>query len=163
MYFLFKQISLTDQLPKAVCEDCAYKLDQFYNFRQKSIETDKLFQTMMIKFENNVHDANVNVSDMTVISNLPGPVDNDNDNNDNDNENADTKNNTTLHTLQVIDDINIGGSEQIIEQVEIPNVDNYIEESIDVLDGDTARLVDEHMREVILIIFLYIFLLLIIL
>ena len=51
--------------------------------------------------------------------------------------------------MQVIDEIDLAASEQVVTQEEMGQQDTDIEVTgIDCLDGDTARMVDEHIREV---------------
>lgn len=56
----------------------------------------------------------------------------------------------TIHTMQVMDEMDLAGGEQVVSQEEIGQQDAEIQVTgIDCLDGDTVRMVDEHIREVI--------------
>uniref|UniRef100_A0A0A9VX38 Uncharacterized protein n=2 Tax=Lygus hesperus TaxID=30085 RepID=A0A0A9VX38_LYGHE len=41
------QVTNDDKLPKMVCEECVYKLDALYEFREKSVKTEYLLNSMM--------------------------------------------------------------------------------------------------------------------
>lgn len=47
------QVSMTDQLPKVVCEECAYKLDQLFDFREKCLHTEGMFMEMLKEIAKN--------------------------------------------------------------------------------------------------------------
>lgn len=62
----------------------------------------------------------------------------------------------TIHTMQVMDEMDLAGGEQVVSQEEIGQQDTEIQVTgIDCLDGDTVRMVDEHIREVIEKIYIY--------
>ena len=44
---------MTDQLPKVVCEECAYKLDQLFDFREKCLHTEGMFMEMLKEIAKN--------------------------------------------------------------------------------------------------------------
>ncbi|KYQ55806.1 hypothetical protein ALC60_05305 [Trachymyrmex zeteki] len=113
------QVSLTDQLPKVVCEECAFKLDQLFDFREKCLHTEGMFMEMLkeIGKEEIVH-----LSEHDLAK-------------------------STIHTMQVMDEMDLAGGEQVVTQEEIGQQDADIQ-GIDCLDGDTVRMVDEHIREV---------------
>lgn len=43
------QIHETDELPKMICADCVYKLDLFFNFREKSLQTESFLIDLLKK------------------------------------------------------------------------------------------------------------------
>lgn len=63
---------------------------------------------------------------------------------------------STIHTMQVMDEMDLAGDEQVVSQEEISQQDAEIQVTgIDCLDGDTVRMVDEHIREVIGTIYVF--------
>ncbi|XP_014485168.1 PREDICTED: zinc finger protein 2 homolog isoform X2 [Dinoponera quadriceps] len=125
------QVSLTDQLPKVVCEECAFKLDQLFDFREKCLHTEGIFMEMLkeIGKEEVVHISGHNLANIDDMAH----------------ETAEP----TIHTMQVMDEMDLAGGEQVVSQEEIGSQDAEIQVAgIDCLDGDTVRMVDEHIREV---------------
>nr|XP_018902663.1 PREDICTED: zinc finger protein 260-like [Bemisia tabaci] len=60
------KISNDDKLPKLVCEECVYKLDLLYDFREKSIKTESLLTELVSKpyLDMSEVDGAILVSDM---------------------------------------------------------------------------------------------------
>lgn len=147
------QISLTDQLPKIVCEECAFKLDQLFDFREKCLHTERIFTEMLKEIKDEVvHISEHALAEVDNIGRIQGNLNNMQSNIDNiqthsnvTRENAES----TIHTMQVMDDMDLAGGEQVVSQEEIGQQETDIQvTSIDCLDGDTVRMVDEHIREV---------------
>ncbi|XP_043252189.1 zinc finger protein 260-like isoform X2 [Colletes gigas] len=114
------QVSMNDQLPKVVCEDCAYKLDQLFDFREKCLHTEGMFMEMLKEI---AKDEVVRISKHNLEEGI--------------------------HTMQVMDEMDLAGGEQVVTQEEMGQQDTGIEVTgIDCLSGDTVRMVDEHIREV---------------
>ncbi|KDR19660.1 zinc finger protein 2 homolog [Zootermopsis nevadensis] len=45
------QVALTDKLPKMVCEECVYKLDLLFEFREKSVKTETYLENVLKTIE----------------------------------------------------------------------------------------------------------------
>ncbi|KYM93004.1 hypothetical protein ALC53_00543 [Atta colombica] len=118
------QVSLTDQLPKVICEDCAFKLDQLFDFREKCLHTEGMFMEMLKEIGK---DEIVHLSEHALATHETTE--------------------STIHTMQVMDEMDLAGGEQVVTQEEMSQQDTDIQ-GIDCLDGDTVRMVDEHIREV---------------
>lgn len=144
---------MTDQLPKVVCEECAYKLDQLFDFREKCLHTEGMFIEMLKEIGKNVvhiseHDL-ASVDDMGRIqgnlNDIQNNIANVQDHTAVTHEGAET----TIHTMQVMDEMDLD-SEQVVTQEEVDQQDADIQVTgIDCLDGDAVGIVDEHIREVI--------------
>jgi hypothetical protein len=42
---------VTDKLPKMVCEECVYKLDLLFEFREKSVKTETYLENVLKTIE----------------------------------------------------------------------------------------------------------------
>lgn len=67
---LYLQINRSDELPKMVCEHCLYKLELFYDFRERAVRTQSLlievFKEINISEVQNqkiIHPININMSE----------------------------------------------------------------------------------------------------
>ncbi|XP_015191821.1 PREDICTED: zinc finger protein 2-like [Polistes dominula] len=151
------QVSMTDQLPKVVCEECAYKLDQLFDFREKCLHTEGMFMEMLKEINKDetvrisehsleeVAEMNINriqrnidriQSDIEEVQNHGSIV-------------SHESGVTAIHTMQVMDEMDLAGDEQVVTQEDIGQQDHDMEVTdIDCLDGETVRMVDEHIREV---------------
>jgi len=146
-------VSLTDQLPKVVCEECAFKLDQLFDFREKCLHTEGMFMEMLkeISKEEVVHISEhdlASVNNMGTIQRNLNSIQINNENVQSHSAVAHEATESTIHTMQVMDEMDLAGGEQVITQEEMGPQDSDIQD-IDCLDGDTVRMVDEHIREVI--------------
>lgn len=146
-------MSLTDQLPKVVCEECAFKLDQLFDFREKCLHTEGMFMEMLkeIGKEEIVHLSEhdlASVNNMGTIQRNLTSIQINNENVQSHSAVAHETTESTIHTMQVMDEMDLAGGEQVVTQEEIGQQDADIQ-GIDCLDGDTVRMVDEHIREVI--------------
>ncbi|XP_011141484.1 zinc finger protein 2-like [Harpegnathos saltator] len=148
------QVSLTDQLPKVVCEECAFKLDQLFDFREKCLHTEGMFMEMLkeIGKEEVVHIAEHDLASIEDIGTIQRDLNNMQNNIENVQSHSAVAHETaepTIHTMQVMDEMDLAGGEQVVSQEEIGQQDAEIQvAAIDCLDGDTVRMVDEHIREV---------------
>lgn len=144
---------MTDQLPKVVCEECAYKLDQLFDFREKCLHTERMFMEMLkeIAKDEIVHISKRDLEDVEEMNRIQrniNRIQSDMENVQN-HVTPQEAGETTIHTMQVMDDIDLSGGEQVVTQEEMGQRDTDIEVAgIDCLDGDTVRMVDEHIREV---------------
>lgn len=141
---------MTDQLPKVVCGDCAFKLDELFDFHEKCLHTEGMFMEMLkeIGKEEVVHISEHNLASVDDISRIQRNLNN-MQNNIEDVQSHDAAE-STIHTMQVIDEMDLDGGEQVVSQEEVGQQDADIQVTgIDCLDGDTVRIVDEHIREVI--------------
>ncbi|XP_034938294.1 zinc finger protein 260-like [Chelonus insularis] len=146
------QVSLSDQLPKVVCEPCAFKLDQMFDFREKCLHTEELFMEMLkeIKDENihHIEDSLQNVNEIPVIQTDIEPI----SHNINSIQTPGTHSETAepnIHTMRVMDEMDLAGGEQVVTQEEIGQQETDIEVSgIDCLDSHTVQMVDEHIHDV---------------
>lgn len=147
------QVSLTDQLPKVVCEECAFKLDQLFDFREKCLHTEGMFMEMLKEIKEEV--VHISEHELARVNNM-GTVRRNLNNIQINNEDVQGHSaishetvESTMHTMQVIDEMDLAGGEQVVTQEEIGQQDADIQVAgIDCLDGDTVRMVDEHIREV---------------
>ncbi|XP_066599427.1 zinc finger protein 260-like [Prorops nasuta] len=150
------QVSMTDQLPKVVCEECAYKLDQLFDFREKCLHTEDMFMEMLkeISKEEVVHISEHSLNNVGSISigRIKSTINEIQNNLDSVQNHSSVPSceagERTMHTMHVMDEMDLAGGEQVVSQEEIAQ-DNTIEVTdIACLDGDTVRMVDEHIREV---------------
>lgn len=138
-----------------VCQDCAFKLDQVYDFREKCLHTEGLFMEMLkeIGKEGVVHISEHDLASVNNIGAIQRNLNNIQMNNEDIQNHSVVAHETTesaIHTMQVLDEIDLAGGEQVVSQEEIGQQDTDIQATgISCLDGDTVRIVDEHMREVI--------------
>ena len=147
------QVSMTDQLPKVVCEECAYKLDQLFDFREKCLHTEGMFMEMLKEIAKeevvrmSKHDLE-EVNEMNKIQSSINRMQNSIEDVQSHVVSQETRE-ATMHGMQVMDEMDLAGGEQVVTQEEIGQQDTGIEVTgIDCLDGDTVRMVDEHMQEV---------------
>ncbi|XP_076175029.1 uncharacterized protein LOC143150548 isoform X1 [Ptiloglossa arizonensis] len=147
------QVSMNDQLPKIVCEECAYKLDQLFDFREKCLHTEGMFMEMLKEIAKDgvvrisKHDL-VEVEEMSRIQRNIDRIQSNIEDVQNHVVPQETRE-ATIHTMQVMDEMDLAGGEQVVTQEEIGQQDAGIEVTgIDCLSGDTVRMVDEHIREV---------------
>lgn len=153
---------MTDQLPKVVCEECAFKLDQLFDFREKCLHTEGMFMEMLKEIKEEV--VHISEHELARVNNM-GTVRRNLNNIQINNEDVQSHSaishetvESTMHTMQVIDEMDLAGGEQVVTQEEIGQQDADIQVAgIDCLDGDTVRMVDEHIREVIEAIYVYFF------
>lgn len=133
------QVSMSDQLPKVICGECAFKLEELFDFREKCLNTEEMF-TGMLKEITKQEDANMEHHlNIEIESNIEEI------------QSHGTTNQLTdeIHTMQIMDDMDLAGGEQVVTQEEIHHQDDDLEVTdIDCLDGETVRMVDEHIREV---------------
>lgn len=139
---------MTDQLPKVVCEECVYKLDQLFDFREKCVETEGFFIEMLREISKEEVELTDRVDEQSMneiqrnIDTLKHCV-----------EKVDvivTPNETegtAIHTMQVIDEIDLADREQVVSDQELEQ-DPIEVPGIDCLDGDTVGMVNEHIQEV---------------
>lgn len=130
---------MSDQLPKVICGECAFKLEELFDFREKCLNTEEMF-TGMLKEITKQEDANMEHHlNIEIESNIEEI------------QSHGTTNQLTdeIHTMQIMDDMDLAGGEQVVTQEEIHHQDDDLEVTdIDCLDGETVRMVDEHIREV---------------
>lgn len=144
---------MTDQLPKVVCEECAYKLDQLFDFREKCLHTEGMFMEMLKQIAKeevisiSKHDLDEAEEMNTIQRNIQKIRSNIEDVQNHIVPQETTE--ATIHTMQVMDEMDLAAGEQVVTQEEIGQQDTGIEVTgIDCLDDATVRLVDEHMQEV---------------
>ena len=140
---------MSDQLPKVVCGECAFKLDQLCEFREKCLHTEEMFMEMLkeiTKQEQINMDHHLNIETIqngmeNIQSNIEEIQSHTTSNPHNSGE--------TIHTMQVMDEMDLAAGEQVVTQEEIAHQENELQVAdIDCLDGETVRMVDEHIREV---------------
>lgn len=144
---------MTDQLPKVVCEECAYKLDQLFDFREKCLHTEGMFMEMLKEIAKGqvVRISKQDLEEVEEMNRIQRNIDRIQNNIEDvqNHVNSQETGETAIHTMQVMDEIDLAGGEQVVTQEEIGQQDTDIEVTgIDCLDGDTVRMVDEHIREV---------------
>ncbi|XP_063978259.1 zinc finger protein 431-like [Diachasmimorpha longicaudata] len=130
------QVSVTDDLPKVVCEECAYKLDDIIDFREKCRQTESLFNEMLKGIKND-SEINTNLANcpsvMPTISQTPhSPV---------------STTPGSLHTMQVMDEMDLAGDEQVVSQEEIQAQEELEITELDPLDVETVRIVGDHISQ----------------
>lgn len=101
-----------------VCEECAYKLDQLYDFREKCLRTEGMFVAML-------KGAGVDETEFKEGCENAGQI----------------------QAMHVMDDMDLAGGEQVVSQEEICQQGGDIQVAGIELDGDTVRMVDQHMRD----------------
>lgn len=133
---------MSDHLPKVICEDCAFKVDEFFNFRAKVLQTEDMFLQMMkaiTKQEVNSLDHHIDIKklrgNMDRLANGLDEI-----------QNPSITRQNGIHSISTMDNIVLPDTEPVLAQEEITRED--IEVADFHLDGDTVRLVDEQMREV---------------
>ena len=152
---------MSDQLPKVVCLECALKLNEMFDFREKCLDTEGMFIKMLKQLkggnghvertvkvveelpaiQNSIDRIHCNITAIRtdIINNLENGkcglrVENDE---------------TTIHTMHVMDEMDLAGGEQVVGQEEIGSQETDTKViGIDCLDCDTVRMVNEHIREV---------------
>ena len=134
---------MSDHLPKVICEDCAFKVDELFNFREKVLQTEDMFMQMlkdMTKPDTNSMDNIVISGIHENVNRLTNDIQNSNDMSSNHVQND-------IHTLSVIDNIGITDREQSVSHEEMSREGDMEVHGFH-LDGDTVRMVDEQIREV---------------
>ena len=111
---------MTDELSKIICQECAFKLDQFFDFREKCIETEEMFREMLKTLARN--------EDVIEMAKKIEEI-------------------ATPSTSPVLDMALSEDNKSIAPHVLNHEETNIEVESIH-LDRDTVRMVDEHIREV---------------
>ncbi|XP_017754558.1 PREDICTED: zinc finger protein 260-like isoform X2 [Eufriesea mexicana] len=116
------QVSLTDQLPKV--EIAKEEVVRISKQDLEEVEEMNRIQRNIDRIQNNIENVQNHV-------------------------NPQETGEPTIHTMQVMDEMDLAGGEQVVTQEEMGQQDTDIEVTgIDCLDGDTVRMVDEHIREV---------------
>ncbi|CAG5106360.1 Protein of unknown function [Cotesia congregata] len=173
------QVSTCDDLPKVICEPCAYKLDEMFDFREKCLQTEELFIEMLkeelkneaITIDNSLTGVdeipNVMQTDIRGIHNHNHSHNHNHLHNQHHHDIGDMQNGIvdelrsqdcvgndevpgdtgSLHTMRVMDDMELAGGEQVVSQEEIPNQETIEVTGIECLNGETVG-IDEHMHEV---------------
>ncbi|XP_011309998.1 zinc finger protein 260 [Fopius arisanus] len=147
------RVLMTDELPKVVCEQCAYKLDDIMDFREKCRQTEDLFVEMLKGIKNdvvsmnerlpviptidrlddNIPDIGVDITD-TITSIEPDcspPEDND----------------PEMDTMQVMDDMDLAGGEQVVSQEEIHHQEELEITEIDPLEEEAVRMTSSDITQ----------------
>ncbi|XP_023248360.1 zinc finger protein 260-like [Copidosoma floridanum] len=109
------KVSSTDQLPKIICGECAFKVDELFDFHEKVLQTENLF-TQMIKALQILQNSNA------IKQNIQSDI----------------------LTIPVLNSIVPTNGRQVI-QTGIIRDDNEVD--VFQLDKETARMFDEHMRQ----------------
>ncbi|XP_014230208.1 zinc finger protein 260-like [Trichogramma pretiosum] len=139
-------ISITDELPKVVCVKCVYKLEDFHVFREKVLQTEKMFIQMAKSLtKHNMNSLNgITAKEMQRnIGNLENNV-NALDNHDVLTHNAQNG----LHQIADIDNLHLpGSSRQMVVQEELSQQNDLPVSSFHLV-GDASRMVDEQMQTV---------------
>jgi hypothetical protein len=137
---------MTDQLPKIICEECAFKLDEFFDFREKVLQTEGIFIQML----KSITKEEVNALNSVTINEIQGNMDRlTNSINEIQNANVARHNvQNRIHAISVIDNMDLSERQQVVTQEEMSREEADIEVTDFHLDGDTVRMVDEQMREV---------------
>ncbi|KAJ8676310.1 hypothetical protein QAD02_012097 [Eretmocerus hayati] len=139
------QISIMDDLPKVICENCALKVDELYDFREKVLYTEKLlkeifqnvpkedfqsFDSSMNEIQENLDKFAAEISDMKDSPDSPDNCQSD------------------LTDLQVINGMSMVEQKDIIGDNRISEESNGIEVPAFHLDCNTLRMVNEQMSQV---------------
>uniref|UniRef100_A0A6V7HL16 Protein krueppel n=1 Tax=Bracon brevicornis TaxID=1563983 RepID=A0A6V7HL16_9HYME len=160
---------MNDELPKLICQNCVYKLDEMVDFREKCCETESLLMKMLKNFQSGAHSINremaksidESLADVCSIEAKEMALedeDADDDNgadqhhhhhdfsHDNCGEDRDSDN-TVIHTIQVVNnDLNPtnsdhqGDIQHQANAIVVNGVDNC-------LDDRTVAMVDEHISQ----------------
>ncbi|KAH0569008.1 zinc finger protein 260-like [Cotesia glomerata] len=173
------QVSTCDDLPKVICQPCAYKLDEMFDFREKCLHTEELFIEMLkeelkneaITIDNTLTGVdeipNVMQADIRGIHNHNHSHNHNHLHNQHHHDIGDMQNGIvdelrsqdcvgndevpgdtgSLHTMRVMDDMELAGGEQVVSQEEIPDQETIEVTGIECLNGETVG-IDEHIHEV---------------
>ena len=133
---------MNDQLPKVICEDCAFKVDELFNFRQKVLQTEGMFMEMLKALSK----SNINALNEITIKDIQGNM----------NELQNGIDSVESHNIIRQDVQNglhfISHREDVSSQEELNSGDNDVGVASFHLDGDTVRMVDEQIGNVSLFI-----------
>ncbi|XP_058804670.1 zinc finger protein 260-like [Phymastichus coffea] len=135
------QISMTDQLPKVICQECFSKVEELFDFREKVLQTEGMFMQMLKAIAKVDHDINnVTMDDIQSISNI------------NSIQNSSVARHSVrnvIHSIPVIDNINsMSSREQDENQDDLSQEETDLEVTAFHLDGETVRMVNEQITEV---------------
>ncbi|XP_031783060.1 zinc finger protein isoform X1 [Nasonia vitripennis] len=140
------QISMSDQLPKVICNECAFKVDELYDFREKVLQTEGMFMEML----KTISKQDVSPLDSVTLKEIQEGIGRlTNSIHDMQNTNIsrhDVQNG--IHAIPVINNIGLPNREQVVTQEEMNREETDIEVAGFHLDGETVRMVNEQMREV---------------
>lgn len=139
------QVSIDDDLPKVVCEDCVFKLDQLFDFREKSLQAEGIFVEMLkvivkddlmcIEAHEQSDSENITVLQTHLPNEAAQPV---------------------IHSIQVMNQMDLeAGEHQVIARSQMQPDDQIRVSGIECLDGDTVRMVNEHIRQVNNLFFMF--------
>lgn len=149
------QITLEDQLPKMMCGDCALKIDEIFDFREKVLQTEDLFLQMLkqqtVKLESVNNKINLQQTNDEMIIQTKKYLRSKQINNLEE-ETVDSP--VTINNNNDDDGISIelGNDQQVIG-----NNNENVEVDVFSLDKETARIFDEQIREVKIYIYLVVF------
>ncbi|KAF7282865.1 uncharacterized protein LOC143203804 [Rhynchophorus ferrugineus] len=62
------QVHQQDELPKIICENCLFKLEMFWDFKDKSFRTEQLLHGLYKQFKDAVNDGGQNSQEQCVVS-----------------------------------------------------------------------------------------------
>ncbi|XP_015120255.1 zinc finger protein 260 [Diachasma alloeum] len=156
------QVSMTDELPKVVCEECAYKLDDIIDFREKCRQTEDLFNEMLkgIKSDVDIRDSLPDCAsvipeisqDISRLHDSMAPMDTTMTHPGIPSiepacPSPETNTPGGLHTMQVMDEMDLAGGEQVVSQEEIPRQEELEITELDPLDVETVGIVGEHISQ----------------
>ncbi|XP_030766059.1 zinc finger protein 260-like [Sitophilus oryzae] len=62
------QVHQQDELPKIICENCLYKLEMFWDFKDKSFRTEQILVELYKQFKDTVHETSQSPQEQCVVS-----------------------------------------------------------------------------------------------
>lgn len=138
---------MSDQLPKVICNECAFKVDELFDFREKVLQTEDMFMEML----KTISKQEVSPLDSATIKEIQEDIGRlTNGIHDMQNTNISRHNmQNGIHEIPVIDNIGLPNREQVVTQEEMNREETDIEVAGFHLDGETVRMVNEQMREVL--------------
>lgn len=137
---------MSDQLPKVICEQCAFKVDELFEFREKVLQTEDMFMEMIKTVIKQDVSSLGRITNYEIQENMDRLT---NDIHEMQNSNI-TRHNVQndIHTIPTMDSIGLTDREQVITEEELNREETGIEVATFHLDGETVRIVDAQMREV---------------
>lgn len=135
------QISITDQLPKVVCQECFSKVEELFDFREKVLQTEGMFMEMLKQIAKEAEDE-IDEATITEIESI---------NSINEMQDSNITRHTVqngIHSIPVIENISLTSREPVVSQDDLSREEADIGVADFHLDGETVRMVNEQMREV---------------
>lgn len=135
--FSLFQISMGDQLPKIVCEECAFKLDELFDFREKCQNTENMFLSMLEQMTSKEEDP-LKPIDLEILESHRKRMRNMNNLQNHLNE---TNLDEGMQTIHVMKSMDLNVAEQVVLHEVIPEKDEIEDNDVNDLEKKTANMV----------------------